>query len=151
MKLPAFVGRSIYFFGYPIFRILIKNTHRAYVVVIYKNKILVTKNWLGNQKKWRLPGGGIKRSERPAAAACRELFEELGIRLTEQDVIQLNPTPIEAPYGYLIELFTAPTTKTPKIAIDEREILAAKFMSKNELTGQAMGEELQAALRLLHW
>lgn len=149
MKLPAFLGRFIYFFGYPIFRLLIKNTHRAYVVVQYNNKILVTKNWLGNQQKWRLPGGGIKAGERPAVAACRELAEEVGVRISERDLIQLNPTPIEARYGYLVELFTAPQAKKPKIRIDEREILQATFLSKKELANEQISDELQAALRFL--
>ena len=149
MKLPAFLGRIIYFFGYPIFRLLIKNTHRAYVVVQYNNKILVTKNWLGNQQKWRLPGGGIKAGERPAVAACRELAEEVGVRISERDLIQLNPTPIEARYGYLVELFAAPQAKKPKIRIDEREILQATFLSKKELVNEQISDELQAALRFL--
>ncbi|MFO0882026.1 MAG: NUDIX hydrolase [Candidatus Saccharimonadales bacterium] len=149
MKPPLFLGRCIYFFGYPIFRILIKNTYRAYVVVRYKDKILVTKNWLGHQKKWRLPGGGVHKNERPALAASRELLEEVGIRVTEKDLLQLTQTPHEARYGYLIDLFVVSIASLPKINPDEREIIKATFMSKDELLKQECSEELLLALSYL--
>jgi len=38
--------------------------------------------------KWAMPGGFMEREETPEAAACRELFEETGIR-TEPDDMQL--------------------------------------------------------------
>lgn len=149
MRLPAFVGRVAYFVGYPIFRLLIKNSYRAYVVVKYENTILVTKNWLGAQKKWRLPGGGVHQNERPARAASRELEEEVGIRIAEKQLTQLTNTAIEARYGYLIELFVINVKSKPRIRIDEREILRAQFVSIDELKRGVISEELAEALVLL--
>jgi ADP-ribose pyrophosphatase YjhB (NUDIX family) len=151
MRIPAIFGRVVYFFGYPIFRLLIKNTYRVYVVVLYKDKILVTKNWLGFQKKLRLPGGGVHKNERPAAAACRELAEEVGIRITEKNLIQLTSTPIEARYGYLVDLFVLEPSRKPTIQIDKREILEASFATKQDLEKSDLSEELSIAIDLLRW
>ena len=150
MRPPLILGRLVYTIGYPLFRILIKNTYRAYVIVLYEDKILVTKNWLGHQKKWRLPGGGVHKNERPALAASRELLEEVGIRVTEKELVQMTRTPHEARFGYLIDLFMVTMNRLPKVNPDEREIIEATFMSKDELAKLECSEELSLALRYLN-
>ena len=51
-------------------------------VVEFEGKVLLIRNSYGPME-WDLPGGGIKRGERPEAAARREVREEVGISLTE--------------------------------------------------------------------
>jgi len=51
---------------------------RATAVVTRDGKVLLVKE--RGQDRYSLPGGGIRRSEPVAAAASRELREELGLR-----------------------------------------------------------------------
>ena len=51
-------------------------------VVEFEGRVLLIRNPYGPMK-WELPGGGVRRGERPEDAARREVFEEVGILLTE--------------------------------------------------------------------
>lgn len=84
MKLYYLIGRLyspmqlLLFFTYnKIFR-----RPRARVLVWNEDgELLLARNW-GGEKRWGLPGGGVNRGERPISAAKRELYEEIGIRVT---------------------------------------------------------------------
>lgn len=49
-------------------------------LVEYEGRVLLIRNPYGSMK-WDLPGGGVRRGERPEAAARREVREEVGISL----------------------------------------------------------------------
>lgn len=56
-------------------------TPRARIVVQSEDgELLLVRNW-GGSRRWNLPGGGVKRGERPVVAAQRELYEETGLDL----------------------------------------------------------------------
>lgn len=151
MKPPKVLGKLVYFFGYPLFRMLIRNTDRAYVAVVYDNSILLTKNWLGFQKKWRLAGGGVRAGEDIRLAARRELFEEVGISVDANELELLSIEPLESRFRYRYHLFVYNPDKKPGIACDEREILEAKFCAKKDISEHILGEEAAAAVRLMGW
>ena len=52
---------------------------------------------------WELPAGLIEPGERPAAAAAREVEEELGFTVKEEEMIPLGPSAYPAP-GFIGEL-----------------------------------------------
>jgi len=151
MKPPKIIGRLAYFFGYPLFRLLIRNTHRTYMVIVYNNRMLVTKNWLGFQKKWRLPGGGVQADETAYMAVQREIVEELGVSINESKLQQLTTEPLRSQYGYRYDLFLYTIDQVPAMRIDNREILVADFIGKNDLKQQDISEEVQQAIRLIGW
>lgn len=65
---------------------LIMNTPRTRVLVENEaGEILLLQVW-PDTSVWNLPGGGIKRSERPDEAASRELREEAGIEVPADNV-----------------------------------------------------------------
>jgi 8-oxo-dGTP pyrophosphatase MutT (NUDIX family) len=51
-------------------------------LVEFEGRVLLIRNPYGPMK-WDLPGGGVRRGERPEEAARREVFEEVGIPLTK--------------------------------------------------------------------
>lgn len=86
MKMFLAIGaRVIYLLGYPIFGFYLHNSRRTRVLIRYKNEILLHRSYAGNQK-WSLPGGGIHKNENPFHAAIREVEEEVGIVLSEDQM-----------------------------------------------------------------
>ena len=60
-------------------------------------EVLVVRTWFGLQR-WSLPGGGIDTEETEQQAAVREVHEETGISIQEQDLafvgeVQLDEAP----------------------------------------------------------
>ena len=51
-------------------------------LVEFEGRVLLIRNPYGPMK-WDLPGGGVRRGERPEDAARREVFEEVGLPLTK--------------------------------------------------------------------
>lgn len=147
MKPPKVIGKIIYFCGYPLFRLLIKGTTRAYVVVRVKDELLVTQNWLGFQKKWRLPGGGVHDGEAPVRAVQRELAEEVGIDAKEQNLAPLGEFTSEFNYQY--SLFELSLPEKPELTVDEREILRAQFMPMADIANTYVSEEIRNFLKLV--
>jgi 8-oxo-dGTP pyrophosphatase MutT (NUDIX family) len=47
------------------------------------DRVLFVRHTYGNRRIWELPGGGLRRGEEPAAAARREMHEELGLEARE--------------------------------------------------------------------
>lgn len=149
MTPPKFIGKVVYFCGYPIFRLLIRGSHRTYVVITLNDSVLVTKNWLGFQKKWRLPGGGLQAGESVRSAAQRELVEELGINIDESKFRLLTDEPIRHAYNYKYDLFALQLKTAPVMRVDNREIITAEFITKKALKNQLLSEELTVALSLM--
>lgn len=150
MNPPKIIGQLTYIFGYPLFRLLIRRSHRAYVVIISPRGILVTKNWLGLQQNWRLPGGGVQKGEKVRVAARRELVEELGISVPETSLKQLTKSPQKAYHGYKYDLFTLRIKKLPIINLDTKEIIDTAWVSRARLKKFPISEEIQTALSLLN-
>ena len=114
---PAFLGRIIYFFTKPFILLILKGSIRSYVLVCYRDEVIITMNWLGEQDKWRLPGGGIKKNEDPTDNAKFEY------------------------YLYSINLASKPT-----LNIDKKEILQAKFVKISDIKDLELSDELQIAI-----
>ena len=56
------------------------------IVLNQKNQLLVCRR--KDQQTWQFPQGGIDTGESPRAAAHRELFEEVGIKKRDVNIIQ---------------------------------------------------------------
>jgi 8-oxo-dGTP pyrophosphatase MutT (NUDIX family) len=73
--------------GYRVLRVwwsISRSTKRGVKCVLTRDgQILLVRHTYGDQRRWELPGGGVKRRERPADAARREVHEELGIAVDD--------------------------------------------------------------------
>lgn len=62
-----------------------RRPHTAAVKCIVRDgdRVLFVRHTYGRRDLWELPGGGLRRGEEPAAAARREMLEELGVSLAD--------------------------------------------------------------------
>lgn len=91
MKFYYFIGRLTSPIQIAFFLIYNKlfDIPRARVMVLNENdELLLVRNWAGKQQ-WGLPGGGVDRGEQPIAAAKRELFEEIGVKVSIEELTHI--------------------------------------------------------------
>ncbi len=74
---------------------------RAVAVVIRDGKVLLVRE--NGRKRYSLPGGGIKHSERPCQAASRELYEETRLRAVKKTWLGSCEGTTDNHKAYLIE------------------------------------------------
>ena len=113
---------------------LIKAVHRywrprhvgAAVAVWHDGKILIVRH--SYRPGYGLPGGRVKRNETPAAAASRELREEVGIRADPDELLAVAPGTGRKP----THVFEFRPHLRPSVSIDNREIIAASFVDPTD-------------------
>jgi len=106
----------------PFLKLYMSEKHvRVRVLILNDEKeVLLVRNWLGHQM-WSLPGGGIKRGETPAEAAAREVYEETGLRVPQDDLRELGVFPNDSHKQYTY------TTACYAIDIAKREPKVARY------------------------
>lgn len=149
MKLPLFMGKISYIIGYPGIRVWLWRSHRVYIVLQVNNTILVTKNWLGLHKKWRLPGGGMHDSEDEITALLREVNEELGIQLHPEQLRALTQAPIKTKRGYHFSLYHLVLAQKPALHTNTAEIVATDWLPLDEIIHLSVNTEIRHAAWLL--
>jgi len=93
-------------------------------------ELLLIRNSYGRSHLFLLPGGGIKRGEGPAAAALREVHEEVGIACEELSFVSVHRNEGEGKRD-TIHLFTAVTAAAP--VPDGVEVEEARFFALDAL------------------
>lgn len=142
------LGQIIYVISYPVLLLLLNGSKRAYVLIIYKNKVLVTKNWLGYKRQWRLPGGGSKTGESYLQTALREVQEEVGINLHGAKIQALG-APVRHKKGFDYQTFVTELTEVPTIIKEIPEIWEAEFVDIKILNDSEINLQLKNAIRKL--
>jgi 8-oxo-dGTP pyrophosphatase MutT (NUDIX family) len=126
--------------------ILIHGSERTRVLIVCGGEILLVLPTLG-MSKWSLPGGGIKAGEDPAEAACREVYEELGLRLTADSLqlLAIEPAQEDSGLGYTCHYYAAVLAERPDLylaleVVDARWIAGAdvRTITAQKLTKRAL-------------
>ncbi len=122
--------------------IVVRPRHRGALVALwYRGRVLLVRN---SYQPWLvLPGGSVKTGESSAAAALREMREEVGIALKPAQLRFV--TEIPSRFEYMrdhIAFFTADLTDD-RIQIDKREVIWAQFVEPE----QALKERLAPPVR----
>ncbi len=97
------------------------------VAIWHRDKILLVKS--SYRKGWSLPGGLVKRGETWTQTAVRETFEEVGIRLVEEDLVFKAEVPGDLSPRDWSHLFEVALAHPGEVSVDGREIIDAQFVT----------------------
>lgn len=107
-------------------------TRGAFVGVWCGTRVLVLQNSYVEYRSF--PGGGIDRGETPVAAARRELWEEVGIRVEAsrlQHVLKMEQH-FEGKRD-TVHVFEIDLEVEPPLVIDHREVIDARFVEARDV------------------
>lgn len=115
-------------------------------VLTHSGRVLLVRHTYGSREVWHLPGGGVHRSETPAAAGAREIREELGLSdlaLRELSTVSLRvirkPVQLTCMHASL---------EDPTVYPDPVEIAQACWFELDRLP-RALGPEVRHLIYLL--
>ena len=141
------VWRIVLRFGYPFVRAwwhLRRPRHEGALVAIYVGRaLLLVKS--SYRAEWNFPGGSVQPGEAPVAAAQREMEEEIGLS-------SYTLVPAGGASGMWdgrrdqVHFFELHLDRMPELRLDNREIVAARLASPEELHGIALTEAVAAYL-----
>jgi 8-oxo-dGTP pyrophosphatase MutT (NUDIX family) len=118
--------------------------HEGALVAVYVGRELLLLR-SSYRVTWNLPGGAVRRGETPEAAALRELAEEIG--LVAQELLSAGDA-----FGNWggrrsrVHYFELRLDRLPDLRLDNREIIAARLVSPDELPGMAVTGPVAAYL-----
>jgi len=120
--------------------------HGVYVAVWHSDKLLVIKN--SYKKRFTVPCGRIKRGENKAAAAVRELHEEVSITLDSDQLTFVGEYTGKFTYATDIGAFFEITlAELPQIQIDNREVVWSRFLPLDQVTSLNLNPTVTAWLK----
>ena len=138
----------VFRYGYPLARMwwrVRRPRHEAALVAVYVgHELLLLKS--SYRATWNFPGGAIRRGETPEAAARRELAEEIG--LTGNTLVPTEG--VSGNWGgrrVRVHFFELRLDRLPELRLDNREIIAARWVSPDELSGLALTGAATAYVR----
>jgi 8-oxo-dGTP diphosphatase len=118
--------------------------HEGALVAVYVGRELLLLR-SSYRATWNLPGGALRRGETPEAAALRELTEEIG--LAAHELVSAGDA-----FGNWggrrsrVHYFELRLDRLPELQLDNREIIAARLVSPDELPGMAVTGPVAAYL-----
>ena len=95
-----------------------------------EGELLLIRNSYGRSELYLLPGGGIRPFETPAAAAAREVMEEVGVAVERLTALSTHVSRAEGKSD-TVHLFTAFSAEIPKA--DGIEVEEARFFALEAL------------------
>lgn len=148
-KLWAITGRVMFVLAWPALYLLFKGTKRTRIIVSCGDNVLFVKDWLGDGS-WKLPGGGVRKSENVELAAVRELKEETGIELSAPDLSNVGVIKIdESEMPYYCYAFSAKVPSTNlKTKKHKMEISDIAWLNVNKSNEQNISNATRQLLRL---
>ncbi|MXN76927.1 NUDIX domain-containing protein [Burkholderia sp. 4701] len=119
-------------------------SHEGALVAVYVGRsLLLLKS--SYRAEWNFPGGGVGPGESPDAAAQREMEEEIG--LSSHPLIPAGSVSgIWDGRQDRVHFFELRLDSMPELRLDHREIVAARLVSPEELSGFALTDAVAAYL-----
>ena len=97
------------------------------VAIWHKEQVLLVKS--SYRRGWSFPGGLAKKGEKSEAAAVREAFEEVGVRLKVEDLVKIGETSGDLGPHDTSNFYEVKIEQPVDITVDGREIISGEFVS----------------------
>lgn len=129
--------------GFRFFSWLARPTIVGAGVLIWKDGAVLLvqpsyRDWL------TVPGGHVGRREDPREAAARELHEEVGISVAPDTLVNLGVFVVHhSNTEDHVHVYACTMPDDQVVAVDQREILSASFVSPETLAGRRLWPPLQ--------
>ena len=139
--------RTVFRLGFPLARLwwrLRRPLHEGALVAVHigPRLLLVRSSY---RAEWNFPGGGVRRGETPEAAARRELAEEIGLDAPVLSARQVRHGNWDGRRDR-VHFFELRLDRLPRLRLDNREIVAARLLSAEELAGVRLTAPVAAYL-----
>lgn len=145
-KIWSIFGNVTYWIVWPLLFLYLYSTDRTRVIIVYKKQVLLLKNWLG-RNEWGLPGGGVHKGEKVEIAAIREVREETGLELEENDLnkLDLNIT-ADAGFKYNILGFIVDLNQKAPLVKARAEVSELRWVKISELNKLKLSKNTRVIL-----
>jgi len=126
-------GAIVYWLGWPFFLVYFLFGQRTRVLLVRGDEVLVVSGLLSDGR-WSMPGGGLHRGENPLTGMLRELQEEVGATIPEEQVKTLY-TRAYASHGhrYVYTQFLAEVEGDLPLKLQKYEIAEAAWVHYSKL------------------
>jgi len=121
----------------------------ASALVLYKNKLLLTKRGRAPYKGWwELPGGFVERGESADHAVVRELKEETGLKIKLERIIGIYPDiyTYNSDQFYTLNIFYVAKALSGKLKVMD-DICDSKWYAKKDLPKNIAFKNGQLAIK----
>lgn len=146
-RLTDFIWRIVLRVGFRLARIwwhVRRPSHEGALVAIYVGQaLLLVKS--SYRSEWGLPGGSIHPGEAPDTAARREMQEELGFSSNALRSVG-SVSGVWDGRRDRVHFFELRLDSAPDLRLDNREIIATRLASPEELSGIALTAAVAAYL-----
>jgi 8-oxo-dGTP diphosphatase len=151
MSLTDWMYRVIYRYGYRAARLVwwfTKPHHSGAVVMLWhEGRVLLVRASYG--EAWTAPGGGIGTREAPVQAAVREISEELGLEVSPKEMRHVLVVEHFWENRHdKVHIFEVQLSEMPKVEIDNRELIEARFVTPVEAQSFNLPPHLQDYFRM---
>ncbi len=144
------IGTTLYIAMLPGLHLVLQNSRRTRVVLRSQGQVLLVQPFLG-RGGWDLPGGGIKRNEDDAVAACRELKEELGLHIAPNQLVSLGEAEVRSPFfRYTAVYFMYDCKDKPQLQLQQAELLDSAWMDPIAVTVRVSPETYRRISNLVY-
>ncbi|MCP9858089.1 NUDIX hydrolase [Cyanobium sp. Cruz-8D1] len=113
------------------------HSHGALVAIWHQGRLLLVQT--SYRRGLGLPGGGLERRETARQAAVRELAEELGLRVSPEELVdpwQITETSARGKNS--VTIFTLRAAHEPTIQLDGLELMAGYWLTTQEALGRPL-------------
>jgi 8-oxo-dGTP diphosphatase len=122
------------------------NTHGALIAMWHDGKLLLVKN--SYRRHYTLPGGYVRASETAAAAAQRELLEEVRLRVPLERLREVySRTHMFENRHDKVTIVEVEVDEPPHLDVDNREVVWAGFESPQQVLRRPIVPHLEDYLR----